>query len=103
MKHFPKKLIAFRSLRGGTYGTLDVSARDPNQIELALGGDLVLLDRRHWAALRAAVDAALGTEMVVTETVVATDERGEPIVYEARIEEEVDPRPRPRRRGQQQA
>lgn len=81
-KVFPKKLIAFRNLHGGQYGTLDVTARDARLVELALGGDYVWLTPDQWAALRSAVDAVFGLD--IETVVVATDDEGEPIVIEER-------------------
>jgi hypothetical protein len=94
-KLFPKKLISFRNLHGGQYGTLDITARDPHLVELALGGDYVWLTTGQWAALRTAIDAIFGLE--IETVVVATDDEGEPIVVEER--ERVDPIPKRGRMG----
>ena len=101
--HFPKQLISFRKLKGGQFGTLDVSALNPHYAQLALGSDFVSITRAQWVALRSVIDRFFGTE---TETVVFTDEQGEPVVFDEReVEEEevvVQPAPqgarRPRRR-----
>jgi hypothetical protein len=96
MKHLPfppKLLISMRNLRGGQYGTLDVTARDADTVELALGADYVWIGRPQWAALRAAIDPLFGLEI---ETVIVTrDEDGEPVVIEER--ERVAPGKRPPR------
>ena len=93
--HFPRKLLSIRNLKGGQYGTLDVTARDRNDIEVALGGDFVTLTRAHWIALRKAIDPLFGTEI---EIVVATDADGEPLVFEERLEEEEEAPSAPPRR-----
>jgi hypothetical protein len=94
-KPFPKKLISFRNLHGGQYGTLDVTARDPQLVELAFGGDYVWLTPAQWAALRQAVDAVFGLD--VETVVVATDAEGEPIVIEERERVAVPKRAKRRR------
>ena len=83
MRHpFPKKLISFRNLQGGQYGTLDVTARDVGLVELAMGGDYVWLTPDQWIALRAAIDPIFDLETDKETVVVATDPKGHPIVIE---------------------
>jgi hypothetical protein len=79
---FPQKLISFRNLQGGQYGTLDVTAREANVVELALGGDYVWLTPDQWVALRSAIDPVFGLRTERETVVVATDDRGHPMVIE---------------------
>jgi hypothetical protein len=79
---FPKKLISFRNLQGGQYGTLDVTAREAGLVELALGGDYVWLTPDQWIALRSAIDPLFGLETERETVVVATDDQGQPMVIE---------------------
>jgi hypothetical protein len=97
MKHFPKPLISFRKLQGGQFGTLDVSATDPHDVQLALGTDFVSVTRSQWIALRTSVDRFFGCE---SETVVLVSDDGDAIVFEEHEEafEEVRPAPSPARR-----
>jgi hypothetical protein len=81
-KTFPKKLISFRNLQGGQYGTLDITAREPTLVEIALGGDYVWLTPDQWIALRSAIDPVFGLELARETVVVATDDRGAPLVIE---------------------
>ena len=83
MKPFvPKKLISFRNLHGGQYGTLDVTLREPTLVELGLGGDWVWLTPDQWIALRSAIDPVFGLQTERETVVVTTDERGQPIVID---------------------
>jgi hypothetical protein len=79
---FPKKLISFRNLQGGQYGTLDVTAREPTLVELALGGDYVWLTPEQWVALRSVIDPMFGLQTERETVVVATDAKGHPLVIE---------------------
>ena len=98
INRFPKKLIAFRNLQGGQYGTLDVTAREATEVELALGGDYVWLTPDQWIALRSAIDPIFGIQLDKETVVVATDAKGHPIVIEER-ERVVTTRPsRPQRK-----
>jgi hypothetical protein len=100
--HFPKPLISFRKLQGGQFGTLDVQATGPHDVQLALGNDFVQLTRGQWLSLRSSVDRFFGceTEVIVT----AESERGGVIVEEREeeIEEEVV-RPPPRAQARKSA
>jgi hypothetical protein len=79
---FPKKLISFRNLQGGQYGTLDVTAREATLVELALGGDYIWLTPEQWISLRSAIDPVFGLETERETVVVATDDKGHPVVIE---------------------
>lgn len=79
---FPRKLISFRNLQGGQYGTLDVTARESTLVELALGGDYVWLTPEQWIALRSAIDPVFGVPIERETVVVATDDKGHPMVIE---------------------
>ena len=79
---FPKKLISFRNLQGGQYGTLDITAREPTLVELALGGDYIWLTPDQWIALRSAIDPLFGLQTERETVVVATDAKGHPLVIE---------------------
>jgi hypothetical protein len=103
---YPKKLISFRNLSGGQYGTLDVAAREATLVELALGGDYIWLTPDQWMALRSAIDPLFGleTERETMVEVVATDSKGHPIVVEEVQTERVVTRKRgPQRAGKQRA
>ena len=78
----PKKLISFRNLQGGQYGTLDVTVREPSLVELALGGDYIWLTPDQWIALRSVIDPVFGLETERETVVVASDAKGHPIVIE---------------------
>ena len=92
MKHFPKSLISFRKLQGGQFGTLDVSATDRHEVQLALGTDFVRVTRSQWIALRTSVDRFFGSE---TETVVLVGDDGDAVVFEEREDDLEDVRPAP--------
>ena len=105
MKHFPKPLISFRKLQGGQFGTLDVQAATPHDVQLALGSDFIYLTRPQWIALRCAVDRFFGCE---TETVVVASPTGRPARHlrgargrgaRRGVEEEESPRRLRLRRG----
>jgi hypothetical protein len=87
MRHFPKKLISFRKLQGGQYGTLDVSAVSPDYVQAALGGDFVQFTRPQWIAMRSMVDRFFGSE---TERVILTRDDGEPVLFEELDAEAID-------------
>ena len=87
MKRFPKKLISFRRLQGGQFGTLDVSAVSPEYVQLAFGSDFIQLTRPQWIALRSMIDRFFGSE---TERVILTREDGEPVLFEDIDDEAVE-------------
>ena len=91
---FPRLLLSMRNLQGGQYGTLDVTARAADTVELALGGDYVWLQPDEWRALRAAVDKFFCTDLeaTVVVTTTRTEERQEVEVLEDR---ECEPESRP--------
>jgi hypothetical protein len=96
MKHFPKPLISFRKLQGGQFGTLDVQATTPHDVQLALGSDFIQLTRAQWIALRSSVDRFFHCE---TETVILAEEGAPRVIFEEREEEieeeEIVPPPPP--------
>jgi hypothetical protein len=107
---FPRLLLSIRNLPGGQYGTLDVTARAEDTVELALGGsgDFVWLRPVQWKALRGAIDAlfCFDDDVVDTTVVVTTTPEGGATVIE--VVEECEPgerrrdpipRPRPPRPG----
>jgi hypothetical protein len=93
---FPKQILSLANLRGGDFGTLEITAIDRTRVELTLGGDNIVLTRDDWAKVRSAVDPLFGVEVEVDVTVTEPD--GE--VIEERIVASVLPPRRPsRRRG----
>jgi hypothetical protein len=48
---YPKVLKAFRKLEGGKFGYLDIIARNPTTLELALGDDFVRFSREQAYAM----------------------------------------------------
>ena len=44
-QHFPRPIARFIQLEGGQYGTVDLVALTPHQLEMQLGGDFVRFSR----------------------------------------------------------
>lgn len=77
---FPRKLGRFLNLEGGLYGTLDIVALTPEQLEFQTGEDFVRFDREQATNLRDTIDkflafdrddGAAGEELVEVEEAVA--------------------------------
>ncbi len=56
---FPRKLGRFLNLEGGLYGTLDIVALTPEQLEFQTGEDFVRFDREQATNLRDTIDKFL--------------------------------------------
>jgi hypothetical protein len=56
---FPRQVARFLHLEGGQYGTLELIALTPHQLEMQLGADFVRFTRRQAEDLRDAVQVFL--------------------------------------------
>ena len=101
---FPRPLARFLELEGGQYGTVDMTALTPHQLEVQLGMDFVRFNRREAEGLRDAVQVFLDLAPVRAPPVVevveeVADVPGGVVERAVTIEREVAEEPRRRRRG----
>ena len=96
-QHYPKVLKTFRKLEGGKFGYLDVIARSPGVLELALGDDFLRFSREQAFAL-ADVMADWMTETRREDEPPCREETEVETIVEERIEERVETRPKSRGR-----
>ena len=94
-RHYPKVLKTFRKLEGGKFGYLDVIARSPGVLELALGDDFLRFSR----------EQAFALANVMADWMTETRREDEPpcreeteVVEEAIVEERIETRPKSRGR-----
>jgi hypothetical protein len=102
---FPRPIARFLQLEGGQYGTVEVTALTPHQLEVQLGMDFVRFNRREAEGLRDAVQGFLELgpprppppRVEVVEEV--ADVAGGVVERAVTIEREVAEAPQRRRRG----